>query len=76
MAHPPPKNLPAFEPFSQRKTLFAFPPGQTAVLVELLKTGKRRSRPLKFKDAHEALTWAMENGATFLLLAGGDPAAN
>ena len=76
MAHLPPENLSAFEPFSQRKTLFTVAPGREAILVELLKHGKRRSRQLKFEDAHAALTWAMDHGAVFLLMPGSDPAAN
>ena len=75
MAHLPPEKIPAPEPVSQRKTLFTAAPGKDAVLVEYVK-GKQRSRPLKFSDAHAALTWALNHGAGFVLIHGSDPARN
>lgn len=77
MAHLPPQNLPAFQPFSQSKTLYTVAPGHDAILVEL-RSGRRRSRPMRFKDAHAALDWSIAHGAGFVHLpaVGGDPSKN
>jgi hypothetical protein len=75
MARPPRKKLPAFEPFSQRKTLFLESPGIAGILVESVK-GKHRKRALKFRDAHAALDWCIKQSAGLVFYFNNDPSKN
>jgi hypothetical protein len=65
----------AVKHFAQRKTLFLESPGIAGVLVEL--AGKRRrSRPLKFADAHAALDWCIQEHAGPVFYFSPNPAKN
>ena len=58
MAHLPPKNLPAFEPYSQPKTLFLPAPGQLGFLIE--RQGEQfKASEKKFKGPEAALAWCI-----------------
>lgn len=59
MAHLPPENLPAFDPFSQSKTLFLPAPGVRGILVARQGAGFTR-RSKKFTGASAALKWCEE----------------
>ncbi len=75
MAHLPPQNIPAFEPFSQRKTLFLPAPGRVGVLVETVN-GRRRSRNKKFTSAAAALAWCIKHRGNLVFFCNDDPAQN
>jgi hypothetical protein len=75
MAHSSRKKLPAFEPFSQRKTLFLPSPGTAGVLVEIV-SGRRRSRALKFPGAEAALEWCIKHHGNLVFFFNEDPSQN
>lgn len=61
MSHPA-KIPPAFQPFSQPKTLFLPAPGRAGVLMQ--RAGSRyRSRAVKFSGPEAALAWCLKNQA-------------
>jgi hypothetical protein len=59
MAHLPLKNLPAFDPFSQPKTLFLPAPGELGFLVER-KGVQFKAREKKFAGPEAALAWCIK----------------
>jgi hypothetical protein len=75
MAHLPSENVSNFAPFSQRKTLFLPAPGTQGLLVT--RVGERfKTRAMKFRDAHAALTWCEKHRAGLVYYFGADPASN
>jgi hypothetical protein len=75
MAHLPPENIPAFEPFSQRKTLFLPSPGQAGVLVETVN-GRQRARNKKFTSPGTALEWCIKHRGNLVFFFNDDPSQN
>ena len=75
MAHLPPENISAFEPFSQRKTLFLPAPGTAGILVETVK-GRQRSRELQFSGPEAALAWCIEHRGNLVFFHNEEPSKN
>jgi hypothetical protein len=62
-------------PAYELKTLFFDATLQAAVLVTN-RNGHRRDTPMQFRDAHDALNWALANRCTFVMIPGPDPKSN
>ena len=75
MAHLPPKNLPAFEPLPQRKTLFLPAPGTEGILVETIH-GRPRKRQVKFTDSAAAFSWCLKHRSNLVFYFNDDPSKN
>ena len=75
MAHLPHNTVSNFAPFSQRQTLLLPAPGTQGLLVT--RSGDSfKTRTMKFKSAHAALTWCERHRAGLVYYFGADPSTN
>ncbi|HEV2452761.1 MAG TPA: hypothetical protein VGY98_00775 [Verrucomicrobiae bacterium] len=72
MTNLPPKKIPAFEPLSQRKTIFLPAPGREGILVEIL-AGRRRARNCKFAGRHVGAACCLKYPSDLVFFFDGDP---